>query len=198
MTSHGYCDDDDFDTYESYARRRGSPAQIPVHMTQQMTTKVAPSYDGKTSFFAFEDALDDWCDITELEPEKRGPALRNRLEGDAAVYKRLLDRDRLRDANEGRRGIRQPRYAQRAAYDDDEGEEVEVEETEEENEPVGRLRSTTPSSGARLLGQEDQLKKDQSSTVCRLDTVLTWLKPVSLKQVLAASEDAVADPGCLE
>eukprot|EP00435_Cladocopium_sp_Y103_P057054 s30_g19.t1 len=104
MTSHGYYYDDDFDivedTYESYAMRRSSPSQIPVHMTQQMTTKVAPSYDGKTSFFAFEDALDDWCDITGLEPEKRGPALRNRLEGDAA-YKRLLDRDRLRDANEG-------------------------------------------------------------------------------------------------
>ena len=53
--------------------------------------------DGRTSFFAFEDAIDDWCDITELEPEKRGPALRNRLEGDAQQYKRLLDRELLRD-----------------------------------------------------------------------------------------------------
>ena len=70
-------------------------------MTQQMTTKVAPAYDGRTSFFAFEDAIDDWCDITELEPEKRGPALRNRLEGDAQQYKRLLDRDMLRDPNDG-------------------------------------------------------------------------------------------------
>ena len=34
-----------------------------------MTTKVASAYDGRTSFFAFEDAIDDWCDITELEPE---------------------------------------------------------------------------------------------------------------------------------
>ena len=31
--------------------------------------------------------------ITELESEKWGPALRNRLEGEAAVYKRLLDRE---------------------------------------------------------------------------------------------------------
>eukprot|EP00435_Cladocopium_sp_Y103_P061947 s116_g23.t1 len=104
MTSHGNYYDDELDivedTYESYAMRRGSPSQIPVHMTQQ-STKVAPSNDGKTSFFASEDAIDDWCDITELAPEKRGPALRNRLEGGAAVYKRLLDRDRLRDANEG-------------------------------------------------------------------------------------------------
>ena len=50
----------------------------------------------------FEDAIDDWCDnITELEEEKRGPALRNRLEGEAAVYKRVLDRDALRDPQDG-------------------------------------------------------------------------------------------------
>ena len=66
-----------------------------------MTTKLAPAYDGRTSFFAFEGAIDDWCDITELEAEKPGPALRNRLEGDAAQYKRLLDRNLLRDATEG-------------------------------------------------------------------------------------------------
>ena len=107
MARHGY-DDDDFDIvdadgwnqYDSYAMRR-APQQTQIHMTQQMTTKVAPAYDGRTGFFAFEDAIDDWCDITELEPEKRGPALRNRLEGDAQQYKRLLDRDMLRDPNEG-------------------------------------------------------------------------------------------------
>ena len=78
MARHGY-DDDDFDIvdadewnqYDSYAMRR-APQQTQIHMTQQMTTKVAPAYDGRTSFFAFEDAIDDWCDITELEPEKRG------------------------------------------------------------------------------------------------------------------------------
>ena len=107
MASHGY-DDDDFDIvdanewnqYDSYAMRR-APQHTQIHMTQQMTTKVAPAYDGRTSFFAFEDAIDDWCDITELEPEKRGPALRNRLEGDAQQYKRLLDREMLRDPYEG-------------------------------------------------------------------------------------------------
>ena len=106
MASHGY--DDDFDIvdadgwnqYDSYAMRR-APQQTQILMTQQMTTKVAPAYHGRTSFFAFEDAIDDWCDITELEPEKRGPALRNRLEGEAQQYKRLLDRDMLRDPNEG-------------------------------------------------------------------------------------------------
>ena len=36
-------------------------------------------------------------DIPELEPEKQGPALRNRLEGEAAIHKRLLDREKLKD-----------------------------------------------------------------------------------------------------
>ena len=68
---------------------------------QQVTTKVPPSYDGRSSWFAYEDAIDDWCDITELDNDKRGPALRNRLEGEAAIHKRLLDRDRLKDPNTG-------------------------------------------------------------------------------------------------
>ena len=105
MTSHGYNYDDDIDivdngwnAHEAHAMRRSTPQSHTIHMTQQMTTKVAPAYDGRTSFFAFEDAIDDWCDITELEAEGRGPALRNRLEGDAAQYTRLLDRELLKDA----------------------------------------------------------------------------------------------------
>ena len=46
-------------------------------------------------------AFDEGVTLTELEPEKRGPALRNRLEGDAQQYKRLLDRELLRDPYEG-------------------------------------------------------------------------------------------------
>ena len=88
------------DDYESYAmRQRIQPHGGQLMMTTQVTTKVPPGFDGKTSWFALEDAIDDWCDITELESEKWGPALRNRLEGEASVYKRLLDRDDLRQPN---------------------------------------------------------------------------------------------------
>ena len=88
------------DDYESYAmRQRMQPHGGQLMMTTQVTTKVPPGFDGKTSWFAFEDAIDDWCDITELEAEKWGPALRNRLEGEASVYKRLLDREQLREPN---------------------------------------------------------------------------------------------------
>ena len=106
MASHGYEDDfdivdaDGWNQYDSYAMRR-VPQQKEIHMTQQMTTKIAPAYHVKTNFFAFEDAIDNWCDITELEPERRGPALRNRLESDASQYKRLLDRELLKDPDEG-------------------------------------------------------------------------------------------------
>ena len=109
MTSHGYNYDDDIDivddgwnAHDAYAMRRSTAQSHTIHMTQQMTTKVASAYDGRTSCFAFEDAIDDWCDITELEAERRGPALRNRLEGHAPQYKRLLDRELLKDPVEER------------------------------------------------------------------------------------------------
>ena len=93
-------EDEPNDDYESYAmRQRIQPHGGQLMMTTQVTTKVPPGFDGKTSWFAFEDAIDDWCDITELESEKWGPALRNRLEGEASVFKRLLDRDELRQPN---------------------------------------------------------------------------------------------------
>ena len=60
-------------------------------VTVQYTTKIPPSYDGKSSWFSFEDAVLDWLDITELDAAKQGPARRNYLKGEAAVYKSLLD-----------------------------------------------------------------------------------------------------------
>jgi len=73
----------------------------PQTVVQAVSTKVPPSFDGRSSWFAYEEGIDDWVDVTELDAEKRGPALRNRLEGEAAVYKALLDRDLLRDPQTG-------------------------------------------------------------------------------------------------
>ena len=67
----------------------------------QCTPKIPPSFDGRSSWFAYEEAVDDWVDISTLDAEKQGPSLKNRLEGDAAIYKSLLDRDRLRDPDHG-------------------------------------------------------------------------------------------------
>eukprot|EP00439_Symbiodinium_sp_Y106_P051909 s4449_g6.t3 len=64
---------------------------------QQVTTKVPPSYDGRSSWFAYEDAIDDWCDVTGLDNQKRGPALRNRLEGLTPEAAMERGNDRVRD-----------------------------------------------------------------------------------------------------
>ena len=37
----------------------------------QSTPKIPPSYDGRSSWFAYEEAVDDWVDITTLEAEKQ-------------------------------------------------------------------------------------------------------------------------------
>ena len=49
------------------------------------TPKIPPTYDGRASWFAYEEAIDDWTDITTLAPEKLGPSLKNRFTGDASV-----------------------------------------------------------------------------------------------------------------
>ncbi|OLP82422.1 hypothetical protein AK812_SmicGene36923 [Symbiodinium microadriaticum] len=62
---------------ESYATNHRHFQELQrLSAFQQVTTKVPPSYDGRSSWFAYEDAIDDWCDITELDGDKRGPALR--------------------------------------------------------------------------------------------------------------------------
>ena len=63
-----------------------------------ITTKIPPQFDGQTSWFQYEDLIDDWIDLTTLENSRHGPALKNRLCGEAAVYKTLLDRDILKTA----------------------------------------------------------------------------------------------------
>jgi len=65
------------------------------------TPKVAPSFDGRTSWFAYEEAIYDWLDITTLAPDKWAPGLKARLVGDASIYKPLFDQASLRDPNDG-------------------------------------------------------------------------------------------------
>ena len=57
--------------------------------------------DDSTTFLIGQrpELIDDWLDLTVLEAEKRGPPLKNRLVGDAEMYKGLLDRESLRAAD---------------------------------------------------------------------------------------------------
>jgi len=65
-----------------------------------VTPKVAPSFDGRTSWFAYEEAIYDWLDITTLARDNWAPSLKARLVGDASIHKPLLDRESLRDPND--------------------------------------------------------------------------------------------------
>ena len=49
-----------------------------------------------TSWFKYDELIDDWLSLTVLAAGKRGPALKNRLGGDAEMDKGLLDREFLR------------------------------------------------------------------------------------------------------
>ena len=90
-------DESPFNGMEPYQEQHtayfGGVHNNPMNMH---TTKIAPAYAGTTSWFSYEEAVEDWLDVTELDGEKRGPALRNRLEGAAAIYKPLLERDELK------------------------------------------------------------------------------------------------------
>ena len=66
-----------------------------------MSAKVAPSYNGNTSWFQYEELIDEWCDLTTIEASKRGPNLKSRLFGEAQFLKALLEGARLKDEDTG-------------------------------------------------------------------------------------------------
>ena len=106
MASHGYdCDfhiansGGSWNQYESYAISKRHPTTCPYDSPDGRRGSAILLWD--VQFLCFQDAIHDWCEITELEPEKCGLALGTRCAGEAAVYKRLRDRDLLRSATNG-------------------------------------------------------------------------------------------------
>ena len=49
----------------------------------------------------YEEAIDDWLNITSVDPSKQGPLLKSRLNGDALLHRELLDKDQQKDPTEG-------------------------------------------------------------------------------------------------
>ena len=43
----------------------------------QVTAKIPPRCDGRASWFDYEEADDDWVDVTGVPEDKQGSALRN-------------------------------------------------------------------------------------------------------------------------
>ena len=66
-----------------------------------MNAKLPPSYDGRVSWFRYEDMVRDWVTFTVIEPARQGPLLKNRLVEDAAIYRELLDNEKLMNLDNG-------------------------------------------------------------------------------------------------
>ena len=77
------------------------PSYTEETLNLSMTAKQPPSYDGKVSWFRYEELVDDWVTITTVEATKRGPLLKSKLTGDAYMYKAVLQNDLLQDPDEG-------------------------------------------------------------------------------------------------
>ena len=84
------------------SRRYGFSSWPDHHSTGiRMTPKVPPTFDGQSSWFEFEDLIDDWMGITTLTPERLGPSLKNALVGAAEFYKNMLNNADLRHPENG-------------------------------------------------------------------------------------------------
>ena len=95
--------EEDLDDFLTENKERQAESLVGAHRAEStdqytagsgITTKIPPLFDGPTSWFEYEELIDDWLDLTVLKAEKkRGPALKNRLIGDAELYKGLFDRE---------------------------------------------------------------------------------------------------------
>ena len=68
--NHSMTGGDDWNEQHPPNHAYASHPQHLVPLYQQVTTKLPPAFDGRSSWFAYEEAIADWVDITELEPEK--------------------------------------------------------------------------------------------------------------------------------
>ena len=69
---YAWFDDQSYPAYQQ-------PQAVMPQAFPQVTTKIPPAYDGRTSWFTYEEEVEDWCDLTELDAEKQCPALKQRL-----------------------------------------------------------------------------------------------------------------------
>ena len=81
-------DFDDFPTFSAENINRQTESMVGAYRAESteqwtaasgITTKMPPLFGGPTSWFKYEELIDDWLDLTVLEAGKQGPALKNRL-----------------------------------------------------------------------------------------------------------------------
>ncbi|CAJ1332080.1 unnamed protein product [Effrenium voratum] len=95
------CHDDEDEISEPALAASHSVAQQPAFNQSTITPKIPPAFDGTTSWFGYEEQIEDWLAIATLTPRKHGPSLKNQLHGTAEMYKAMLDTDALKDPDTG-------------------------------------------------------------------------------------------------
>ena len=75
-------DEEDLETEEIFAVRDDEGWNA-----DKMTAKVPPTYDGNSSLFAYEEHVQEWLSIAQVDQDKIGPLLRYRLRGNAMTVK---------------------------------------------------------------------------------------------------------------
>ena len=93
-------EDEDDDEYTAMSTSHAL-ASGELRPGELMNNKIPPAWNGGGSWFAYEELVYDWEDSCILDKDKRGPALKNRLCDEAAVYKPMLDREKLKSENNG-------------------------------------------------------------------------------------------------
>ena len=97
--------EEDFADFQNYSKIQPAESLVGANRAEStdqwtafsgITVKNPPLFDGSTSWFKYDELIDDWLDLTQLEAGKPGPALKNRLVGDAAMCKGLFNRETLR------------------------------------------------------------------------------------------------------
>ena len=96
---------DDFPTFSAEDINKQAESVVVAYRTEStdqwtaatgITAKIPPLSDVSTSWFRYAELIDDWLNLTVPETGKRRPALKNRLVGDAELYKELLNRESLK------------------------------------------------------------------------------------------------------
>ena len=62
----------------------------------KFSKKIPPSFDGRSSWFTYEDSIDDWVELTDEPQAKHGIMLKQRLIHDAEHFKSLLETSKLK------------------------------------------------------------------------------------------------------
>ena len=83
-----HADDEEEESY-AYANMAQSMAS-ELKPGELFNHKVPPAFDGNGSWFAYEEMVMDWLDLTSLDAEKQGIAVKLRLVGGAAIFQKSL------------------------------------------------------------------------------------------------------------